>query len=212
MSTIDRWKTVPLALLLAAAACSGGGGGGGGGSGGPPTGTETGTVAGQVTAAGAGVPGASVSVTGSGSATTDAAGNFQIANVPTGARTVTISPPAGFITASVAEPTTRTANVSAGQTASVGWTLKRGVLVSANASSFAPAQVSVPAGHTVRWVSAGGSHTVTPDDASQPGVWQSSPLEPGAAFEHTFTQAGSHPYHCIPHQAAGMSGTVTVQP
>lgn len=208
MSTIDRWKTVPLALLLAAAACSGGGGG----TGGPPTGTETGTVAGQVTAAGAGVAGATISVTGSGSATTDAAGNFQIPNVPTGARAVIISPPAGFITASVAEATTKTANVSAGQTANVAWTLKRGVLVTANSSSFAPAQVSVPVGQTVRWVSAGGSHTVTPDDPSQPGVWQSSPLGPGAAFEHTFAQAGSHPYHCIPHQAAGMTGTVTVQP
>lgn len=208
MSTIDRWKTIPLALLLAAAACSGGGGG----NGGPPTGSEPGTVAGQVTAGGAGVAGATISVTGSGSATTDAAGGFRIPNVPAGARTVTITPPAGFITASVGEPTTKTANVPAGQTANVGWTLKRGILVTANASSFSPAQVSVNVGQTVRWVSAGGSHTVTPDDASQPGVWLSTPLGPGAAFEHTFALDGSYPYHCIPHQAAGMTGTVTVQP
>lgn len=209
MTTIQRTTSSLATLLLLAAvgACSGGAGGGGG----PPTGSQTGSVSGRVTAAGAGVQGVSVAVQGAGSGTTDASGNFRIDNVSAGSRTVVVTPPEGWITGSVTESTSRPATVTAGQTASVSWTLKRGVVVTASGTSFTPAAVTIGAGHTVRWVNGSGSHTVTPDNAAQTGAWQSASLGAGA-FEHTFTVADVFPYHCIPHQAMGMTGTVTVQP
>jgi plastocyanin len=35
-------------------------------------------------------------------------------------------------------------------------------------------------------------------------------IEPGETFEHTFETAGEFPYYCIPHEPAGMVGTVVV--
>ncbi|HEX9710874.1 MAG TPA: plastocyanin/azurin family copper-binding protein, partial [Candidatus Thermoplasmatota archaeon] len=32
-----------------------------------------------------------------------------------------------------------------------------------------------------------------------------------ATFQRTFTAAGRYPYWCIPHQKAGMTGTVVVK-
>jgi plastocyanin len=210
MRAIDRAAATTAALLMGlAAACSGGGGGGGGGG---PTVPQTGSIAGQVTAGGNGVQGVGISVAGGGSATTDASGGYRIDGVPTGSRNVTIALPAGMITGSVGESTTKSVTVAAGGTASVAWTLKPGRLVTAQDVSFAPATISVAPGTTVRWVSAGGTHTVTPDNPGQTGTWASTPLNAGAPFEHTFQAAGTYPYHCIPHQAGGMTGQVTVAP
>ncbi|HEX5724628.1 MAG TPA: plastocyanin/azurin family copper-binding protein [Longimicrobiaceae bacterium] len=201
-----RAMAVLAALALAAHACSGGGGGGGG-----PTPPQFGTVSGQVTAAGAGVPGVTVGVQGGASTTTDAAGVYTIANVATGARTVAITLPNGFITATLGEQTTQNVNVSANQTATASWTLKRGVIVTAAGTSFTPADVTISVGQTVRWVNEGGVHTVTPSNPGQAGVWADAPLGANSAFEHTFAVASVYPYVCQPHQAAGMTGSVTVQ-
>ena len=83
---------------------------------------------------------------------------------------------------------------------------------------FDPAAITVAVGDTVRWVnvSVDEPHTATADSArarragfnsgSFPAAW----LDPGESFEFTFTQAGQFPYHCIPHEAVGMVGSVTV--
>lgn len=62
----------------------------------------------------------------------------------------------------------------------------------------------------MRWVNGGGEHTVTPDADAPAGAWDSAGLPGGATFEHTFSSAGTFNYHCIPHKAAGMKGSVTV--
>jgi plastocyanin len=35
-------------------------------------------------------------------------------------------------------------------------------------------------------------------------------MAPGAVFEHTFRVAGTYRYICVPHELAGMIGTVIV--
>lgn len=62
--------------------------------------------------------------------------------------------------------------------------------------SFGGEEMRVPVGTTVRWVNRDPvGHTVTPDE----GTWGSPLIGPGEVFEHTFTRAGDHPYHCVPH-------------
>jgi plastocyanin len=79
---------------------------------------------------------------------------------------------------------------------------------------FSPAEVEISPGTTVRWVNdAAIFHTVTPDNANQPGVWQRQTTSTaGEVFRHTFTQAGqTYTYHCEPHLAQGMVGTIRVR-
>lgn len=74
--------------------------------------------------------------------------------------------------------------------------------------AFSPRFPTITAGSTVCWQNTGGpAHTVTSDDNGQTF---NSNLGPGQSFEFTFTTAGSFPYHCIPHLADGMTGTITV--
>lgn len=62
--------------------------------------------------------------------------------------------------------------------------------------SFGGDEMRVPVGTTVRWVNRDPvGHTVTPDD----GDWGSPLIGPGEVFEHTFSEPGRYPYHCIPH-------------
>jgi plastocyanin len=78
---------------------------------------------------------------------------------------------------------------------------------------------TITVGTTIRWVWVGGdTHTTTsgpcppcnPNPAPGPDSW-SSPMQSGGAFEHTFNNAGTFPYFCIPH-SLGMTGTVIVNP
>ncbi len=199
--------TALSALSLAAlAACSGGGGGGGG----PPTGNQTGTVSGTVTSSGAPAASITVNLAGGGSTTTNAAGQYTFANVTTGTRTVSIDLPNGFITGSASEQSSKSANVTAGQTTTVNFTIKPGVLVQASGTSFNPTPVNISPGTTVRWVAGNSTpHTVTPDVA---GSFTGGNLpDAGSAVEATFPTAGVFNYHCQPHQAFGMTGSVVVQ-
>jgi plastocyanin len=87
------------------------------------------------------------------------------------------------------------------------------VTVTASAT-FNPASVTINAGDTVQWNWAigAGTHTTQSDATSGPEVWNSGPLAAGS-FTHTFNNAGTHPYYCVFHGAAGgigMSGTVNV--
>lgn len=70
---------------------------------------------------------------------------------------------------------------------------------------FVPATVTIAVGDTVTWTNNGASaHTSTG------GSWDSGTMNPGNTFSHTFTAAGTFPYHCEFHQSIGMVGTIIV--
>lgn len=83
--------------------------------------------------------------------------------------------------------------------------------------AYVPQATTIAAGDTVTWTNNDFTgHSVTADD----GSFDSSPscpptcLSNGDTFTHTFATAGSFPYHCRIHGAAGgvgMSGTIIVQ-
>jgi plastocyanin len=79
------------------------------------------------------------------------------------------------------------------------------------ANAFSPSSETVARGTTVRWQADSNSgHTVTPDNASQPGVWTAASIPAsGDSFEFTFNTAGDFSYHCAVHP--GMTGVVHVQ-
>jgi plastocyanin len=105
-----------------------------------------------------------------------------------------------------------------------------GATVTVQDFSYSPATVTVKVGTTVQWVNNGPSaHTVTSDS----GVWDSGVLSApssamgstgygtaagstsGGAFQRTFTQAGTYPYHCTIHPPTlypNFRGTVVVTP
>jgi plastocyanin len=71
--------------------------------------------------------------------------------------------------------------------------------------TYAPASVDIAAGGSVSWTWAGGlSHSVTSDT----GAFGSS-IQASGSFSHTFTTAGTFPYHCMVHGFV-MAGTVVV--
>lgn len=109
-----------------------------------------------------------------------------------------------------------------GETCSIGMTR----------NAFVPRRFAVSVGETVVWKNtSGANHTVTayedaiPDAAAYfaSGGYDSEErareawyrsleggLEPRETFEHTFEVPGRYNYVCIPHERAGMSGTVVV--
>jgi len=98
---------------------------------------------------------------------------------------------------------------------------------------FEPTTETVEVGTTVRWRNTDrGVHTVTayedgiPEEAAYfatggfdseqaaKDAWYGGTdggLDPGEAFEYTFEVPGEYGYYCIPHEAAGMVGTVVVE-
>ena len=87
---------------------------------------------------------------------------------------------------------------------------------------FEPATVKIKVGETVEWLNNGGAvHSVTadPDDASDAhdvtlpngaAAFDSGFMPPGTMFTHTFMVPGTYHYVCIPHEKAGMVGTIVV--
>jgi nitrite reductase (NO-forming) len=88
---------------------------------------------------------------------------------------------------------------------------------------FAPPELTVQVGDTVRWINGDAvAHTVTPVDKEEwgtpgsgddPATW----LDLGDSWSHTFSEPGRFTYFCIPHAAlqadgsyTGMVGTVVV--
>ena len=72
-------------------------------------------------------------------------------------------------------------------------------------ASFQPATVTVKAGQSVTWKNGSKlTHTATGSG------FDSGSIGPGQSWTHTFSKAGTYPYVCVPHQAAGMKGTVVV--
>jgi plastocyanin len=105
-------------------------------------------------------------------------------------------------------------------------------VVDMNAVAYDPAELTVSTGDTVAWTYAAGEpHSVTayrdgiPDgatywasggfdseEAARSG-WENGEgaVQSGQSFVHTFETTGTHEYFCIPHEAAGMVGTVVVE-
>ncbi len=91
-----------------------------------------------------------------------------------------------------------------------------------NALRFVPDQVMVKVGDTVEWRNIQTfPHTVTadPDKAANPGnvelpdgaePFDSGVLRAGQTFRRTFTKPGRYRYVCLPHEGAGMLGSVIV--
>ncbi|HEV2148341.1 MAG TPA: plastocyanin/azurin family copper-binding protein [Longimicrobiaceae bacterium] len=193
----------------AAAACSGGGGG-------TDPGPTTGSVVAQVSAAGAGVPGAAVAISGGAARTTGSNGQARFDNLQAGGYTLTLQQlPQGF--AMGGETAGKTTSVTAGGTATVSWTVQGSAggpaVVRAQGTSFSPETVTIPAGGTVRFEWVSGSHTVTPENPS--GSWVEHTLASDAdSFSVTFATPGTYRFRCRPHSSSftgGMVGVVTVQ-
>ncbi|MGB9952493.1 DUF5059 domain-containing protein [Haloarcula marismortui] len=105
-------------------------------------------------------------------------------------------------------------------------------VVDMQAVAFNPEELTVSVGDKVAWKHAGGeAHNVVayeeelPEDAT---YWASGGFETesaaregwengkgavqsGQSYVHTFETAGEHGYFCVPHEAAGMVGTVVVE-
>ena len=74
--------------------------------------------------------------------------------------------------------------------------------------TFSPGNLTVSVGTAVKWTNNDGvSHTVTSNDGTS---FDSGTLGAGSNYSHTFTTAGTFPYHCTIH--TGMAGTITVTP
>jgi plastocyanin len=81
-----------------------------------------------------------------------------------------------------------------------------GNTVAIQSFAFSPASLTVKAGDTVVWTNMDSAqHTVTSDSGSE---LNSALLANGQTYSHTFTTAGTYPYHCTVH--ASMHGTITV--
>jgi plastocyanin len=99
-----------------------------------------------------------------------------------------------------------------------------------SAQVFDPDTITVSAGATVTWDNASSEqHTVTADEGALPdgadyfaSGGASTEAEanddlsagfvgPGESYSHTFQTPGTYRYYCIPHEEAGMRGTVIVE-
>lgn len=185
-----------------------------------------GSLSGSVRNGAANVAAVAVNVSRAGfttkSVTTDATGSFALSSLPTGPWTVSVSVPATLQLAT-GEAGTRSVTVAASQTTAISaFALEPRIqssliIVHITGSNFVPADVSVTAGTTVRWVNdAAAAHTITPQDLTQPGVFGRKTFSnQGTVLEHTFSTAGQvYHYRCEIHSdnfTVGMVGTVTVQ-
>jgi plastocyanin len=89
--------------------------------------------------------------------------------------------------------------------------------------AFVPKQIEVAAGEKVTWRNVGKvAHTVTADkskvaDPSLVSVpagtkeWDSGFVGEGESFSRSFDKPGTYRYVCIPHEGAGMVGSVVVR-
>ncbi len=88
---------------------------------------------------------------------------------------------------------------------------------------FEPATLTISKGTKVTWRNTGQvAHTVTDDpskaaDKSHAALpsgaqpWDSGMINAGQEYSRTFDVPGTYKYFCIPHEAAGMVGTIIVQ-
>lgn len=104
--------------------------------------------------------------------------------------------------------------------------------VGMTAQAFRPAEITVSVGETVAWRNTSTrAHSVTAYGASVPDAadyfatggfdteaaareaWDDNEgvIVTDETYEHTFWVPGRYPYFCIPHETAGMLGTVVVE-
>jgi plastocyanin len=186
-----------------------------------------GSIEGSVTLDGQGIASGTIAASRAGfaesTATPDASGVFGMTDMAAGPWTLTFAPGPGHALAA-GEAGTRSVTVAEGQTTSVS-AFQIGaeppgsgvVDIHLTASSeFDPSSVTIVPGTTVRWINdAAIEHTITPENASQPGVWQRRvTAAAGVVFEHTFnTPNQTYRYRCEPHSSnfeTGMVGVITV--
>jgi len=85
-------------------------------------------------------------------------------------------------------------------------------IVEMGAHSFNPSVTIVAEGATVTWVNTSSEvHTVTSgSQGNHDGRFDSGNMAPGDEYSYTFESTGTYHYYCIPHLAAGMTGTISV--
>jgi plastocyanin len=78
---------------------------------------------------------------------------------------------------------------------------------------FAPKTLSIAKGDTVKWVFVkAGPHNVVFDDAANKAYsHEKLVVKTDPTFTTKFDKAGTYKYHCTPHKAAGMVGSITVK-
>jgi plastocyanin len=104
-----------------------------------------------------------------------------------------------------------------------------GVVSMTDDQRFTPQEITVQAGDTVTWRNDSGvAHTVTAySDSVSSDLYFSSGeasgeeqarnnvpdelMQPDDVFRFTFDEPGTYEYFCIPHESAGMTGTVIVE-
>ena len=89
------------------------------------------------------------------------------------------------------------------------WAQGEEVTVRMEDNFFDPANITIEPGTTVTWVQSGNrAHTTTSYD----DLWDSGFIAGGSGetFSFTFDEPGTYDYFCIPHEALGMVGSVTV--
>ncbi len=143
--------------------------------------------------------------------------------------TTAAATPAATDTAATAAPATPAA--PAGTPAAItGKTHEVKMIGDDKGYRFDPADITVKAGDGIKFIMvSGGPHNVAFDPATIPADVKSqlmanmpnqqaelsSPLfmNPNEAYTISFANVkpGSYPYHCTPHLAMGMKGTITVQ-
>lgn len=100
--------------------------------------------------------------------------------------------------------------------------VQEAVVQMTNRLTFEPKEIMIPAGKTVEWKNLSLLvHTVTADPelaARKESVilpegaspFDSGNILPEGIFRHRFTVPGRYQYFCLPHEGAGMVGTVVV--
>lgn len=82
-------------------------------------------------------------------------------------------------------------------------------------NEFLPADTTIQAGEVARWTVIGSNtHTVTSGEASASdagALFDSGNVTTDDTFCVMFDNPGTYDYHCIPHAAGGMVGTVNVE-
>lgn len=125
------------------------------------------------------------------------------------------------------ETTTTAETTDTGQTttAAGGGTIDVAVGPEGNYLQFAPEEVQISVGDTVRWTAKTQGHNVSckpeahskvqlPDGAEPFATYEGNRsflvMEVGETFTHTFTVPGTYVYVCVPHAGQGMVGRVIV--
>lgn len=91
-------------------------------------------------------------------------------------------------------------------------------------SKYVPAQLTIKVGETVTWRNRSTiDHTVTGDPAkvlnranvrlpAGAAPWDSGAIAAGTSWSRRFDVPGEYRYCCLPHELAGMVGTLLVEP